>query len=524
MIAEPSPVWDGLPDPLPPDELEPGEAPEPIAEPQRPRPGRAAAATRFEIRDAAGELVAIHERIDGPDGKRFVWRQPDGTSGLNGTPLASMPLYGIERLDGRSTVVICEGEKAAQALQDAGVPAVGTTTGAAATPGRAALAELTGRAVILWADCDDVGRAHMERIAAGLVGIAADVRRIAWPDAGEHDDAADFLAAGGNAWDLIDAAETVAEIDAAPTFRTLAEIDDAPPAPLILGLLEPTGPTLAYAAPGVGKGTTGSWIIRETQALGMRPAIYDAETRPREWSRRCAGLGVDRSRVPYITPADLGPKYAGRPLWESAPVLGSILRSAGADLLLVDSILPACAVGEDRLRSDAQTPFLFVTALEALGIPSLSFGHTPKGSPEGDPFGSFAWIAAMRLTWIGARAEGEGHRVRWRPRKRNERGHVPGLLLSFEYDADGRLCGVTREDDEESTRDRLLAALIGGPRSAGDLADELLEDDDEPPTPDRRERTLERLKKALQRMRREGWVVKEGTTRNVVWRLAERPR
>jgi len=300
--------------------------------------------------------------------------------------------------------------------------------------------------------------------------------------------------------------------------------DDAAPAPLILGMLEPTGPTLAYAAPGVGKGTTGAWIIRECQAAGMRPAIYDAETRPREWSRRCAGLGVDRSCVPYIAPADLGPKYAGRPLWESAPVLGKTLQAAGADLLLVDSILPACAVGEDRLRSDAQTPFLFVAALEALGIPSLSFGHTPKGSPEGDPFGSFAWIAAMRLTWIGARAEGEGHRVRWRPRKRNERGHVPGLLLSFAYDDAGRLCGVTREDDEESTRDRLLAALIGGPRSAGDLADELLEDDDEPPTPDRRERTLERLKKALQRMRREGWVVKDGTTRNVVWRLAERPR
>jgi YD repeat-containing protein len=478
--------------------------------------------TGFEIRDAAGELVAIHERIDGPDGKRFVWRQPDRTPGLGGLPIVDLPLYGVQHLNGKATVVLTEGEKAADALITAGVPAVASVTGAAATPGRAALADLTGRDVVLWPDADEVGEAHMARIAAGLVGIAASVRMISWPDAPAHGDAADYA---GDPWDLIDTARRVGpDLPDAPTYRTLAEIDDAAPAPLILGMLEPTGPTLAYAAPGVGKGTTGSWIIRECQALGMRPAVYDAETRPREWSRRCAGLGVDRSRVPYITPADLGPKYAGRPLWESAPVLGSILQSAGADLLLVDSILPACSVGEDRLRSDAQTPFLFVSALEALGIPSLSFGHTPKGSPEGDPFGSFAWIAAMRLTWIGARAEGDGHRVRWRPRKRNERGHVPGILLAFDYDADGRLCGVTREDDEESTRDRLLAALVGGPRSAGDLADELLEDDDEPPTPDRRERTLERLKKALQRMRREGWVLKDGTTRNVVWRLAERPR
>jgi len=95
-------------------------------------------------------LIAIHERIDGPDGKRFVWRQPDGTPGLNGTPLASMPLYGIHLLDGRPTVVITEGEKCADALIMAGVPAVASTTGAAATPGRAALADLTGRDVVLW--------------------------------------------------------------------------------------------------------------------------------------------------------------------------------------------------------------------------------------------------------------------------------------------------------------------------------------------------------------------------------------
>jgi hypothetical protein len=473
--------------------------------------------TGYEIRDAAGELVALHERIDSPNGKRFVWRQPDGTKGLNGTPLADLPLYGINLLGSKATVVITEGEKACDALITAGVQAVGTVTGAATCPGREALADLTGRDVVLWPDCDDVGRAHMEKVAAGLVGIAATVRLIDWPDAPEHGDAADYE---GNPWDLIDSAASVGP--AALSYRTLADIDDAPPAPLILGLLEPTGPTLAYSAPGVGKGTTGSWIIRECQALGMRPAIYDAETRPREWSRRCAGLGVDRSRVPYITPVDLGPKYAGRPLWESAPVLGRTLEAAGADLLLVDSILPACAVGEDRLRSDAQTPFLFVAALEALGIPSLSFGHTPKGSPEGDPFGSFAWVAAMRLTWIGARAEGEGHRVRWRPRKRNERGHVPGVLLSFAYDETGRLCGVTREDDEESTRDRLLAALISAPRSAGDLADELLEDDEDPPGPDRRERTVERVKKALARMAREGWVTREGRSPHIVWRLAEK--
>ena len=66
--------------------------------------------------------------------------------------------------------------------------------------------------------------------------------------------------------------------------RTLAEIDDSPPGPL---LLEPGGPTLAYAAPGTGKGMTGAWMITELQALGMQPMIYDAERRPREWASGC---------------------------------------------------------------------------------------------------------------------------------------------------------------------------------------------------------------------------------------------
>ncbi|HEX7612906.1 MAG TPA: DnaB-like helicase N-terminal domain-containing protein, partial [Candidatus Limnocylindrales bacterium] len=194
-------------------------------------------------------------------------------------------------------------------------------------------------------------------------------------------------------------------VDVVPAWHTLAEIPDEAPEPLLFGMCEPHGPTLPYAAPGVGKGMTGAYLVREAQRLGMRPAIFDAEQRPREWARRCSGLGVDRAEVAYITPHDLGPSNAGRPLWESAPVLGAILRAAGVDILIVDSILPACAVGEERLRADAAVPFMFVAALDALGLPSVSFGHTPKGSPEGDPFGSFAWVASSRLTWLGTRSE-----------------------------------------------------------------------------------------------------------------------
>ena len=175
---------------------------------------------------SAGELVAIHCRRDTPGGKQMWWERPDGSRGLGGQPLADLPLYGIERLDGRATVVLVEGEKAAQALQDAGVPALGTVTGAAATPGRTALAELTGRSVVLWPDNDDVGRKHMERIGEGLAGIAADVRLINWFEAPDHGDAADYLAAGGDPLVLIAAAQTLRIIDRAAESATMPS--DAP--------------------------------------------------------------------------------------------------------------------------------------------------------------------------------------------------------------------------------------------------------------------------------------------------------
>lgn len=302
-------------------------------------------------------------------------------------------------------------------------------------------------------------------------------------------------------------------------WRTLADIDDAAPVPLRFGMLE-DGPTLAYAAPGVGKGTTGAYLVCEALRNNMKPLIYDAERRPREWARRVSGLGGDRSLVAYLEPGDLPRKLMGKPLWEAAPAIGIAAKEAGADLLIVDSILPAIGVGEERLRSDAQAPFLYVQALDALHMPSLSFAHPPKGQPEGDPFGSMAWVAAMRMTWLGTKAEGDGHRIRWRPKKKNERGHVPGILLVVQYGADGRPCAIQREDDEASTREWLMYALKTGPRGVTDMAEEMADEMEDHVTADGKERIKERLNKALRRMSGDGSVEKLGKSgRSVKWQL-----
>lgn len=308
----------------------------------------------------------------------------------------------------------------------------------------------------------------------------------------------------------------------APTWRTLADIDDTAPADLLLGMVEPDGPNVFNAAGGVGKGSTGAYMCRELQALGMQPMIFDAESRPREWARRASGLGADRSNIVYLQPKDLPRALQGRPLWDVAPHLGRVAHASGSDLLIVDSIMPAVGVGEERLKSDAQVPYLYVGALDALGTPSVSFSHPPKGQPDGEPFGSVAWVNAARLTWQGTAAEGEGHRVRWRPRKRNERGFIGGVLLTFVYDG-SRLVGVDRADDDETTRDWILEQLLPGPRTVPQLADDLLVQLVEPPSAEATKRTENRIDHALRRMAREGWVGKAGKAgRADLWGLAVR--
>jgi hypothetical protein len=285
--------------------------------------------------------------------------------------------------------------------------------------------------------------------------------------------------------------------DPPPTWRTLADISDDPPADLFLGMLEPSGRTLAYAAPGL-------------QKSGRRIAVYDAERRPREWSRRVSGLGGDRSSVTYFDPSDLGTRYAGLPIWDSIERVARVVRATGSDVLIVDSVLACLNLDERRLLNDPSVPFAYEEALASLAISVLSFAHPPKGQPEGEPFGSFAWVAAHRLTWLGVRLAGEEHRVRWRVRKANERGRVPGLLLSFGYSEDNRLVRATREDDDASTRDWVLRALLGGPLTIADLVALEAEEVAEYLSAEATERAKSRLGKALYRMKGEGWVVKAG--------------
>src|SRR5215207_5997784 len=182
----------------------------------------------YEIRDRGGVLRAFKRRYDYENGEKTTpWYQPDGkTKGLNGTPVKRMPLYGSERVadwPDEDLVVLVEGEKAKDALKEAGIHAVATTTGASVVPEPEVFAVLAGREVCLWPDNDDEGRRHMQGVAERLHGLAREIRWYEWGAAPPKGDAADHP----------NLAEARKELASAPLWEPGDAVPDTPGRPRI---------------------------------------------------------------------------------------------------------------------------------------------------------------------------------------------------------------------------------------------------------------------------------------------------
>lgn len=164
--------------------------------------------TVYEIRDRDGNVVAQKARIDTVGiGKKVYWRGPQGQrASLKdlGLKVTELPLYGSERLSERpdTPVILVEGEKSAAALWVLGALGLGTVTGASTNPSKSVLSTLVGRKVFLWADNDDEGEKHMNRIGLVLGRLGIEFYNLKWEGAPKKGDAADFVALGGDRGDL----------------------------------------------------------------------------------------------------------------------------------------------------------------------------------------------------------------------------------------------------------------------------------------------------------------------------------
>ena len=184
----------------------------------QPKPARSAPKSSarkivatYDYRDSFGTLLFQVVRYSNKD---FFQRKPDGNGGwnwkVNGVErvLFRLPELLSEIEDGRP-IYVCEGEKDVLAMVKNGFAATCNPGGAGKWADGYSDA-LRGADVFIIADKDKAGRDHARLVAGKIRNVAASVRVIELPDTNGKTvkDAADFFAAGGQAVELDELAQS----------------------------------------------------------------------------------------------------------------------------------------------------------------------------------------------------------------------------------------------------------------------------------------------------------------------------
>lgn len=394
----------------------------------------------WEIRDANGRLFAYHIRTDNPDGtKSVVWKRPSGEWGLNGTPLSEAPLYGAEMvsdLGDDELTVVAEGEKARDALEAAGIPAVGTVTGASGTPGPEALEILRNRRVCLWPDNDETGQKHMNRIGELLEPIAAEVLTYTWDEAPEKGDAADHPAVISKNAKAVD--RLLTDLEGAPRFRSAGLKGGVPAKSKIKfrtarEMAELAPPETEWIAkPWVAKGaiteidgkikaagkTTFTSHLIKSIVMGTRfmeepttrgPVLMLTEQAPTSFRKVLERAGLDDCDDLMVLAWS---EIAGMPWPEVAALAADKAVEIAASTMVVDTLGQFASIRGDAENSAgaAQEAMEPLMQAAARGLAVIVTRHERKGGGEvGDSArGSSAFGGAVDVILSLRRAEGNG--------------------------------------------------------------------------------------------------------------------
>ena len=165
----------------------------------------------FDYRDEQNQLLF---QVCRTVGKRFWQRRPNGHGQwINNIKDTRRVLYRLpELINSTGTVFIPEGEKHVDRLRSLGLVATCNPGGAATSKKKSKWRDdynefLRNRDVVILPDNDAPGQSHAEQIARNIAGIASKVRVLNLPGLGPKGDVIDWLAAGGNAEELLRLAE-----------------------------------------------------------------------------------------------------------------------------------------------------------------------------------------------------------------------------------------------------------------------------------------------------------------------------
>ena len=191
----------------------------------------------WRYRDADGGLLLIVRRYDTEDGGKAVvcWTYRTPGQWDPRKPPKPWPLYGLDRLakDPEGRVLLCEGEKTADAAGRL-LPGIGVTTlNGSGSAKDVDLAALTGRDIVILPDADEPGRKYALDLIARLADKARslrimDVWTLGWEDGRDVADCdtlpADWLEQALPVAEWLEPGDA-AKIEEARTTDTLKEVE-----------------------------------------------------------------------------------------------------------------------------------------------------------------------------------------------------------------------------------------------------------------------------------------------------------
>jgi hypothetical protein len=150
--------------------------------------------------DAQGKPVGLVVRWDGASGKDFRPVARHGDDWRIGAMADPRPLYNLPHLEAAQRVVVCEGEKAADAASALGFTAT-TSAGGAQAATKTDWRPLAGKEVWILPDNDQPGRKYANTIASITTKLtpAARVRVVDLPDLPDGGDIVDWIESHGDA-------------------------------------------------------------------------------------------------------------------------------------------------------------------------------------------------------------------------------------------------------------------------------------------------------------------------------------
>jgi hypothetical protein len=366
--------------------------------------------------------LAIHRRWDYSDGKKsLAWFHPDGRASQNGEIHSTDRLYGLACLDRVRPALLVEGEKAADAVRAMvgdKYAVLATACGAPTVPDAEVLAYVAGKVgpggLTIWADNDAQGAKQMEGCAAAVLAHNVTVRRVTWPDAPAHGDAADYCATHGKdeLLALLESAKlwTAASAAASAIDDTLISAESLKPKPISwiwANRIARGKMTVAGGDPGGGKSMLSvDWAARMstgrkwpdgTQAPKCKSALVSAEDDPEDTIvPRLIAAGAQLSMIAFPRALDLS--TAADPFFESC-------KSVGVEVVFIDPISAFVGPDTNTWRDSDMRRFLkpIAEAAARTNIAVVLIVHLTKANGGKALYrfqGSIAQAAAPRMAFL----------------------------------------------------------------------------------------------------------------------------